>query len=73
MSTEFERLRHLSIAQKLQLVEELWDDIHASNEPFPAPVWHREEAERRSAELDTDPSIVIDEDEMWRRVDKRLN
>jgi putative addiction module component (TIGR02574 family) len=71
MSPEFERLRSLPIAEKLRLVEELWDDIHASNEPYPAPTWYREEAERRAAELDADPSKAIDENEMWRRVDAR--
>ena len=42
----------MGAAEKLQLVEELWDDLASSREPLPLPPWHREEAHRRGAELD---------------------
>ncbi len=32
---------------------------------------HRVEAERRSAELEADPSIALSREELWQRVDKR--
>ena len=71
MHPEVEHLRKLPIAEKLRVVEELWDDIGESREPFPLPQWHRSEAERRAAELDVDPSLAISRDELWRRVDAK--
>lgn len=68
MHREVEHLRQLPIAERLRVVEELWDDIAASGERFPLPDWHREEAQRRAAELETDPSIALDREELWRRV-----
>ena len=63
MHPDVEHLRQLSISEKLRVVEELWDDIGASGERFPLPKWHREEAERRAAELEADPSIALTREE----------
>jgi putative addiction module component (TIGR02574 family) len=71
MRPEMESLRNLSAAEKLQLVEDLWDDLANSPEPLPLPRWHREEADRRAAELRGDPSKAIDREELWRRVGER--
>lgn len=70
MQAEFEHLRQLPVAEKLKIVEFLWDDIFASDEPFPLHVWELEEAQRRAAELDADPSIAITREEVWKRVDE---
>jgi putative addiction module component (TIGR02574 family) len=70
MHPDTEHLRELPIAEKLRVVEELWDDIAASGEPLPLPRWHREEALRRDEELKADPSLAIDREELWRRVDE---
>ena len=71
MHPEIEHLRKLPIAEKLRVVEELWDDIGQSDEPFPLPPWHRVEVDRRAVELDADPSIALSREELWRRVDTR--
>jgi putative addiction module component (TIGR02574 family) len=71
MHPEVEHLRKLPVAEKLRVVEELWDDIGASDERFPLPDWHRAEAVRRAAELDADTSIGLTREELWRRVDAR--
>ena len=68
MHPQMEILRDLPSEDKLQLIEELWDDL--SN--VPTPEWHKEEIRSRAAELDADPSIAISEEEMWRRVDSSL-
>jgi putative addiction module component (TIGR02574 family) len=69
MLADFENLRHLPIADKLRVVEALWDDILQSNEDFPLQEWHRLEVERRLAEVENDPSAIITQEELWRRVD----
>lgn len=68
MHPEAEHLRGLPIAEKLRLVEDLWDQIAASEEPLPLPAWHREKAERLAAELQSDPSLALTREELWRRV-----
>ena len=71
MNPHMQSLRNLSAAEKLQLVEDLWDDLTSSPGPLPLPAWHREEAHRRAAELEADPSRAIDRAELWQRVDER--
>ncbi|MBA4104519.1 MAG: Addiction module component, CHP02574 [Pirellula sp.] len=60
----------LSIAAKLQLVDEIWKDIATSGEPFPSDEWDRAELEQRVAESKADPSGLLTREEMWRRVDE---
>ena len=69
MSIDLSNLKDLSAADKLRIVTELWNDIAASNEPLEIPEEILRESSRRSAELKADPSIAIDEEELWRRVD----
>ena len=69
MSVDIAELRNLPIADKLRIVTQLWDDIAASTEPVVVPPDVLRDVERRSAELKADPSIAIDDDELWRRVD----
>ena len=66
---DYPELRNMPVAEKLRLVTQLWDDIAASSEPIVVPPELIREASRRSAELAADPSIALDDDELWRRVD----
>ena len=68
MSFDLSELKKLSREEKLKIVQELWDDIAASNEPLPLAQWQIDESLRRRDELKADPSIAIDEEELWRRV-----
>ena len=70
MNTELPDLQNLPIAQKLVLVEQLWDGIGSSEESLVLQDWHRDEATRRAAELDADPSVAISREELWRRVER---
>ena len=69
MSIDISNLRNLPVADKLRIVTQLWDDIAASTEAIEIPPEILKEASRRSAELRADPSMAIDDDELWRRVD----
>ena len=40
MNVERDQLRKLPIAEKLRIVEQLWDDIAASDEPLVLRDWH---------------------------------
>jgi putative addiction module component (TIGR02574 family) len=69
MSIDITELTNLPVAEKLRIVELLWDNIANSEEPLVLKPWQLEELNRRQAEIEADPSILIDEDELWRRVD----
>jgi len=69
MSIDITNLRGLPVTGKLRIVTQLWDDIAASTDPFVVPPEVLQEASRRSAELEANPSNAIDDEELWRRVD----
>jgi len=73
MQPSFDELHSLPVADKLQLVERLWDDIAASDEPLPLPAWHEEEARRRAAELEANPETALTREELWDRCEYPLS
>jgi putative addiction module component (TIGR02574 family) len=69
MSIDMSGLGDLSMTEKLRLVTALWDEIASSSEPIVVPEDILKEASRRAAEIAQDPSIAVDDAELWRRVD----
>lgn len=61
----------LSPAEKLQLVEDLWDDLAATPEAVPVHDWQKEELDRRKANLKKNPASGLTWDEVKRRVRSR--
>jgi putative addiction module component (TIGR02574 family) len=47
MSADLSHLFDLPTADKLKLVEDLWDDIAAGTDPLPIPPWQVDELRRR--------------------------
>lgn len=68
-NVDFASLQSLPVGEKLHLVTRLWDDIAATTNPIELPPEVISEALRRSEELKSDPSLAIDDAELWRRVD----
>ena len=64
-------IHNLPTDQKIELVFRLWDEIAASDTPIVVSDRVKTEIDTRCAELDADPSIAIDEVEMWRRVNEK--
>jgi putative addiction module component (TIGR02574 family) len=60
----------LSPAEKLQLVEDLWDDLAATPSDVPIHEWQKEELARRMANLMQNPSAGLSWDEVKRRIRK---
>ena len=58
----------LSPAEKLQLVEDLWDDLAATPEDVPIHDWQIEELARRKANLQRNPDSVMHWESVKRRV-----
>ena len=58
----------LSPAEKLQLVEDLWDDLAGSPDQVPLHDWQREELARREANLMSNPASGL----TWEDVKQRI-
>jgi putative addiction module component (TIGR02574 family) len=58
----------LSPSEKLQLVEDLWDDLAATPSDLPLYEWQIEEIERREANLKKNPASGLSWEEVKRRV-----
>jgi len=63
-------LRALPVAEKLRLVEMLWDDLGNGAAPIPLPEWVEIESARRREEM-RDPACGISHEEAWRRIERR--
>jgi putative addiction module component (TIGR02574 family) len=61
----------LSPSEKLQLVEDLWDDLAATPEAVPVHDWQKEELARRKANLLSNPASGLSWEEVKRRVRSR--
>lgn len=63
-----EDLLKLSVSERIQLVEDLWDSIAAEQEHIPVPDGQKEELRRRLKEHEADPDSAIP----WAEVRERL-
>lgn len=61
----------LSPAEKLQLVEDLWDDLAGTTEAVPVHECQREELARRKANLMRNPASGLSWEEVKQRVRSR--
>ena len=61
----------LSPPEKLQLVEDLWDDLATTPSEIPVHNWQKEELARRKANLMSRPASGLSWDEVKRRVRSR--
>lgn len=61
----------LSPAEKLQLVEDLWDDLAAVPSDVPVHDWQIAELDRRMANLKANPASGLSWDEVKRRIQAR--
>jgi len=70
MPIDTDELRALPAAEKLRLVEFLWDDLGDSTASIPLPDWVDREAARRRDEM-RDPDCGLSHDETWKRIERR--
>ena len=61
----------LSPSEKLQLVEDLWDDLAANPENVPVHDWQLNELARRKANLTNQPASGLSWHEIKRRIRSR--
>ncbi|MFZ5829620.1 MAG: addiction module protein [Planctomycetota bacterium] len=66
-------IRDLGPAEKLRLVEQIWDDLAAEEAPLPLPDWAVREAARRRDEMLADPTLGSRDEEVWKRINDSRN
>ena len=71
MNAEARSVFELSPLEKLQLVEDLWDDLAAEPESVPVHEWQRQELTRRHENLLKNPASGLTWEEVKRRVRAR--
>jgi len=73
MSTEslLQEARILSVAERMQLVEELWDSIGEQPADLPLTAEQRDELDRRLADCEADPNAGSPWSEVRDRLERR--
>jgi putative addiction module component (TIGR02574 family) len=61
----------LSVADRITLVQEIWDSIAATPEEIPLPESLKQELDRRLAHLEANPNDVLTWEEIKERVRRR--
>ena len=61
-----ESIRNLSLVERLELIQTIWDDIVSNDEQIPVPNSAIEEAKRRRDEMLVDPTIGLTHEEVWK-------
>jgi len=70
MSSTEKSVFDLSVSEKLQLLEDLWDDIASDPTAVPAHEWQKEELDRRKNNLLKNPGSALSWEEIQRRIRK---
>ena len=70
MSTELKDILEMSVAERIQLVEDIWDSIAAAPESLPLSDDERQELDRRLEAYAQNPDEGISWDELKEKVRK---
>ena len=69
--TDIPEITQLSAAEKILLVEDLWDSIAADQSSVPVPDSHAEELDKRMARYASDPGGLLSIEDLRARVERR--
>jgi putative addiction module component (TIGR02574 family) len=73
MDIYIDTIRDLGPAEKLRLVEQIWDDLAAEEASLPLPNWAIREATRRRDEMLADPNLGSTDEQVWKRINDSRN
>ena len=68
MSTELSDILQMSVAERIQLAQDIWDSIATVPEPLPVTETEREELDRRLVMYTQNPDEGISWDELKEKV-----
>lgn len=72
MASSAVSIDHLTVEERLELLERLWDSLVDTPERIPLTDAQREELDRRLDDFERDPSIGIPWDEVRKRIQGQL-
>lgn len=58
----------LPVAERLRLVEAIWDSVAAAQDALPITQWQRDELGRRLTEFEADPQVGATIEEVFTRI-----
>jgi putative addiction module component (TIGR02574 family) len=58
----------LPVAERMRLIEAIWDSISAIPEALPLTQWQKDELDRRLAEFEADPDSGASLEEVFARI-----
>ena len=71
-TTDISHLKSLPVAERLKMIEELWDSIDAEMaDTLPVPEWQKEELQRRLEALENGTSVGMSWDEARQKITSR--
>jgi putative addiction module component (TIGR02574 family) len=65
-------LRKLSAAEKLKIIETLWDDVASDDGAVPVPAWHLSELRKTEEEFEAGRVAAVDWEEAKKELRKRF-
>lgn len=68
---DISEIKNLSTAEKILLVEDLWDSIASDESVVPVPQSHMEELKRRLKNYESAPGNLLSLEELQTRIEKR--
>ena len=68
MTTAIQELETLSVPERVQIVEDLWDSIARSNAEVPIPQWQKDELARRKKDYLRNPDSGL----TWNQVKRDI-
>lgn len=72
MHPAMNQLLQLPLAERLELVQDLWDSIGEMQQELPVQQWHRELAQARLDRIENDDSVqTLTRQQVWDQVDQR--
>jgi hypothetical protein len=72
MSTQLQ-IDQMTVAEKLRIMEELWDDLRARAEGVPMPQWHSDLLDERERLIETGEAQFDDWDAARKRITERTS
>jgi len=72
MSTQLQ-IDQMTIAEKLRVMEELWDDLRARAEGVPMPQWHNDLLDERERLIETGEAQFDDWDAAKKRITEQTS
>jgi putative addiction module component (TIGR02574 family) len=65
-------LTEMTVAEKLQLMEVLWDDLSRNPENVPSPAWHEEVLAERQRQIDEGRAKFLSLEEFRESIKKEI-